>query len=226
MKKRLLTLLLVVALVFVSVPALAAGKKASPSPVYTTPGKSVCLTFDDGYGAKNITRILNTLKKHGVKCTFFVVGDCLNATPALWRRAIKEGHEIAYHSMHHDNLAKRSTSAVAADLAAWNKTAKKVLGKDYRIRKIVRLPYGSGDKRIKNVFISRGYTPVYWSVDPFTGAGRRTASAYSGHILSKVRKNSIILLHFKELDAKALDQCIRKLAAKYPLTTVSQALRL
>lgn len=62
------------------------------------------LTFDDGPSTKNTPSILDTLKKCGVKATFFVVGKEKQDTTdkALIKREYDEGNTVGIHSWTHD----------------------------------------------------------------------------------------------------------------------------
>jgi peptidoglycan/xylan/chitin deacetylase (PgdA/CDA1 family) len=64
------------------------------------PGE-VVLTFDDGPNA-HTPAILDLLKKHGAKATFFVCGGAIDGNNyLLLRRMIAEGHTIGNHTWHH-----------------------------------------------------------------------------------------------------------------------------
>ena len=51
--------------------------------VRDTDEKILYLTFDCGYENGNTPRILDALNKHGVKATFFAVGNFLSDNPEL-----------------------------------------------------------------------------------------------------------------------------------------------
>jgi len=63
--------------------------------------KEISITFDDGYGRENIVNILNVLKENGIHATFFILGDCIQKSSELWKRAIDEWHEICCHTYSH-----------------------------------------------------------------------------------------------------------------------------
>ena len=65
----------------------------------------IVLTFDDGPTAGVTDKVLDVLKKHDVKGTFFVIGNNVSAQPGVMKRLVKEGHLVANHSMSHPNLA-------------------------------------------------------------------------------------------------------------------------
>lgn len=73
-----------------------------------TKEKVVALTFDDGPDPDNTARILDLLKEHNAKATFFVIGEKVKRNPELVKREAEEGHELANHTYHHLFLSNRS----------------------------------------------------------------------------------------------------------------------
>lgn len=191
----------------------------------------VCLTIDDGYGSQSIRQALDILRAKQVKCTFFVIGSRLSATPDLWRQAIRDGHEICYHSMGHKTVSSWSKSAILQDVRKWNQTAKSVLGQDYVIPKFARLPGGSGhsSERIQGIFDSIGYKLIYWSADTYTGVIRHGTHNLNQRITSYIKQttveNSIILTHFNNYDVPAIPGYIDWLKSHFRLGKVSDAFR-
>lgn len=51
-----------------------------------------------------IDKILNWLRKNETFATFFTVGELLERKPELLDKIIEDGHEIAFHTMHHSRL--------------------------------------------------------------------------------------------------------------------------
>ena len=51
-----------------------------------------------------IDKILDLLRKHDTYATFFMVGELLEAKPQLLDKILNGGHEIAFHTMHHNRL--------------------------------------------------------------------------------------------------------------------------
>lgn len=189
----------------------------------------VCLTIDDGYSRKYVQMALDVLRKNHVHCTFFVIGRQLTALADLWRQAVRDGHEICYHSMRHTIMCSWSKERILADLKQWNKTAKSVLGAGYKIPKFARLPGGSGhhSARIQKIFSQLGYKLIYWSADTYTGVirlSRRNLNArITNYVERTTKKNSVILTHFNCYDAPALSHYIGWLKKHFTLGTVSQA---
>jgi peptidoglycan-N-acetylglucosamine deacetylase len=215
----------VMSVIFVVAPiCIADASSTKLKCVKTAPGGYVCLTIDDGYGRDKIKADLDILRANNVHCTFFVIGTQLTKYPDLWQQAIRDGNEICYHTMKHQSLSSWSNKKIIADLRAWIKIAKKVLGANYAIPHFVRLPGGSGssNQRILKLFQSYGYHVVYWSSDTLTGAVNRH-KAIDKYIKSSTKSGSIILTHFNCYDAPALPKYIGWLKAHFKLATLTQA---
>jgi peptidoglycan/xylan/chitin deacetylase (PgdA/CDA1 family) len=58
----------------------------------------VALTFDDGPSPAHTPRLLEILRRHQVRATFFLIGERAAAHPALVARIRADGHEIGNHA--------------------------------------------------------------------------------------------------------------------------------
>ena len=56
---------------------------------------------------KGIDKILDWLNEKDTYATFFVVGELIEKEPILLDKIISEGHEIAFHTMHHTKLDEK-----------------------------------------------------------------------------------------------------------------------
>lgn len=68
----------------------------------------VMLSFDDGPSSKYTPGILKVLEKHGLKATFFMVGESALKNPELAKAVKLAGHTIASHSFSHADMRKLS----------------------------------------------------------------------------------------------------------------------
>ena len=78
-----------------------------------TTEKVLYLTFDCGYENGNTPAILDALKKHNVKATFFVVGNYLSTSPELVKQMVAEGHIVGNHSYHHPDMSQMNEDEFA-----------------------------------------------------------------------------------------------------------------
>lgn len=60
--------------------------------------------------------ILEILGKEKIKATFFILGEVAQWYPKLIKEIAKEGHEIACHGLHHEDLSLKSKSKFIREL--------------------------------------------------------------------------------------------------------------
>lgn len=101
---------------------------------------TVSITFDDGPHGEFTAPILDLLKKHDVKATFFVIGKHAEQYPDIIIRMIEEGHEIANHSYEHNQYKNGRLSKPVYEVRKTNDIVSQKFG--YRI-KLYRPPYGA-----------------------------------------------------------------------------------
>jgi peptidoglycan/xylan/chitin deacetylase (PgdA/CDA1 family) len=100
---------------------------------------TVALTFDDGPDEQVTPRILDVLRRHGAKATFFVLTDQAIHHQDLLNRMIEAGHEIGLHFDCHDRIPS------LAPWTAWRrmKAARDRLAELTGRVVLFRPPYGS-----------------------------------------------------------------------------------
>lgn len=130
----------------------------------------VTLSFDNGPDEDVTSTVLDTLAQHGIKTTFFVVGNRLAKTRAPSERALAEGHWIGNHTWSH-SLPFRERGDLGFVQAEIDWTQRE-LGKLSHPHKLFR-PYG-GQGRIDGALnasavrhlMEGGYTCVLWNAVP------------------------------------------------------------
>jgi len=145
--------------------------------------KQVALTFDDGPSAYT-SSVIKILDQHNAKGTFFAIGQEVGGHQSTLRRAVRHGHEIGNHTMHH------GVAPPASDLRATSSLIRRASGfKPCSFRPVggaINLAVARGAR-------SAGMTTVVWDVDT-----RDWAGASSGAIRSEatsVSRGSIVLMH-------------------------------
>ena len=61
----------------------------------------IALTLDDGPDPEVTPAVLDLLAEHGVRATFFCIGERVRRHPALTRRIVDSGHSVQNHSLRH-----------------------------------------------------------------------------------------------------------------------------
>jgi peptidoglycan/xylan/chitin deacetylase (PgdA/CDA1 family) len=186
-------------------------------------GPYIALTFDDGPHTTNTPRLLDILAKRNIKVTFFVIGENVQANPAILKREVAEGHEIGNHTWDHPNLAKKSDDAVRSELRRTQDIIVQTIG---TAPTLMRPPYGElTAKQRKWVNAEFGYKVILWAVDPLDWK-RPGSSVVAQRILSETRAGNIILVH--DIHAPTIDaipEVLDGLLAKgFKFVTVSQLL--
>lgn len=80
--------------------------------------KVMYLTFDDGPTPVVTEEVLDILKEHKAKATFFCVGHRIASYPDIIARMKAEGHLIGNHTMNHKNGKKTSNEEYLEDVDA------------------------------------------------------------------------------------------------------------
>lgn len=91
--------------------------------------KLVALSFDDGPNTTTTVKMLDILKKHNVKASFFVIGNNIDKKSAkVMQRAYKEGHTIENHSLTHSAMPTLSADSMRAEIIATSALIEKYIG--------------------------------------------------------------------------------------------------
>lgn len=77
---------------------------------------------------RQVTAMLDTLDKYGVKATFFITGDFLTKTPELVQRIVAAGHEIASHGMNLVDMTMVTRERARRNIRDFNQLCEDVLG--------------------------------------------------------------------------------------------------
>lgn len=182
----------------------------------------VFLTFDDGPSLSVTPRILDILKKNGVKATFFIVDYTEEEKPVI-KRMIDEGHTVGIHGYSHDY--KTAYSSVAAYMDNITKLAEK-LRRDFGYTATITRFLGGSSNTISKKYSSgimtrlvrevaaKGYSYFDWNVDSGDANGNNVAK---GKIAANTKegllhgRDNVVLMHdidTKRTTADALQEII------------------
>ncbi|RIE03092.1 polysaccharide deacetylase family protein [Cohnella faecalis] len=150
----------------------------------------IALTFDDGPDPVYTPILLDLLKKHGAKATFFVVGANAEKYPELVSRMHEEGHIVGIHNyVHHSNWFMRPKT-VKRQIHRTSDVIKKITGAR---PKYYRPPWG-----IVNVFDygNIGYLQIVLWTSMF-GDWRKKIGAENLYLRmrKKLKPGEVFLLH-------------------------------
>lgn len=174
--------------------------------------KKIYLTFDCGYENGNTEAILDALKKHGVKATFFVVGHYLESAPDLIKRMISDGHTVGNHTYHHPDMSTISSmekfKKEMDDVAV---LFEKITGQ--KISMYYRPPQGKYN--IENLKMAKelGYHTFFWSlayVDWNQDSQPSHEEAFN-KLTKRIHSGAVVLLHnTSKTNGEILDELLTK----------------
>lgn len=177
-----------------------------------TTQNTIYLTFDCGYENGNTEPILDALKKHDVKVTFFVVGNFLETSPEIVKRMIAEGHTVGNHTYHHLDMSSISSmDAFKKETQDVENLFEQITGTP--ITKFYRPPQGKYN--IENLKMAQelGYHTFFWSlayVDWYQDKQPTKDEAF-GKLLKRIHPGAIVLLHStSSTNAQILDELLTK----------------
>lgn len=187
-------------------------------------GKLVALTFDDGPCQRYTGEILDILKEHDAKATFFVIGKNAEKYPELVKREADEGHEIGNHTYSHPDMKKIKPEDVVEEIEKTQDIIFEITGKK---PVLFRSPGGYLDDEIVRIIKGYDCTPVLWSWRQDTKDWSKPSVNYIVNlVLDNLQDGDIILFHDFNTKGSPTPEALRILLPKlkergYKFVTVS-----
>lgn len=149
--------------------------------------KIIYLTFDDGPHPVATPFVLEQLKNHQAKATFFCIGKNVEAYPDIYQRILEEGHQPGNHTQDHLNGWKTDNAVYLENIQQAGKAIKSSL---------FRPPYG----RISSAQARqlKHYKVVMWTVLSGDFDTSLSKEKCLSNVLSQVKAGSIIVFHDSE----------------------------
>lgn len=155
--------------------------------------KRVALSFDDGPDPELTPLVLDALKRHRTRATFFVIGRHAEAHPGLVRRMLDDGHEIANHSYGHSRfLNLRFRKAMRADIMRGFAVLERLC--PTASPTLYRPPMGLKNPTLARLQQQLRLRVVAWSLHAGDTRGRGP-EAIASRVLGRIRGGDIALFH-------------------------------
>ena len=161
------------------------------------------LTFDDGPDPDVTPKVLDLLKLHNVKATFFCVGTNLKLEPELARRIVSEGHLLANHSMSHPIFGSLSFKAQRLELSQGDALVELYTGNK---NNLFRAPRGEWSLRLLGYMFFIGVTGAHWSYDSEDYRKEAIQNIIDRFVARPPEGGEIILFHDDD------DRCVEALS--------------
>jgi chitin deacetylase len=186
--------------------------------------KAIALTFDDGPWPKTTAAVLDILRHHNVKATFFVLGSNGTQYPDLLKRIAQEGHAIGNHTWNH-GYHHHSPALAQREIQLTQQVIAKYTGLQTAL---FRPPGGF----LKNGLVAHAHASqqatILWTVDDtYSGSVDKAVK----NVLQHANSGGIVLLHDgggdRKLTIQALPEMIHQLQQQgYQLVTIPQLLEM
>jgi peptidoglycan-N-acetylglucosamine deacetylase len=148
-------------------------------------GKRVYLTFDDGPIPEVTEFVLDVLKAHHIKATFFCIGKNAELHPDIFKRILDEGHAVGNHTHSHIN--------------GWNSNTRSYVDDAIRAGMVIdtrlfRPPYGRIRKEQADEIMLK-YKVVMWDVLSYDFDKNISPQQCLKNVTENVRPGSIVVFH-------------------------------
>jgi peptidoglycan/xylan/chitin deacetylase (PgdA/CDA1 family) len=183
------------------------------------PSRRVALSFDDGPDPAVTPALLDTLRRHGARATFFFLGGTAGTAPDVVARAVADGHEIGNHLWRDERTAGMPAAEFERELLR----TQEALGVPTRLFR----PGGGWIGHEKTALAARhGYRCALGSIYPHD-AHVALRPRIVADVARRTRPGAIIVLHEGRPArlgvVRAVDELLRRLrAAEYEVVPISE----
>jgi peptidoglycan/xylan/chitin deacetylase (PgdA/CDA1 family) len=167
----------------------------------------IYLTFDDGPTPEITEWVLNVLKEHQIKATFFCIGKNIQKHPAIFNKLIDNGHAIGNHTFNHLNGWNTLTREYLENIRMCQTLSDTYLNNKLNTvyGKIFRPPYGKIKKSQSKKLRQLGYKIIMWDVLSADFDQTITPEKCLENVLQNTQSGSVIVFHdsakaFKNLE--------------------------
>ena len=197
---------------------------ASANTVAEPTEKMIALTFDDGPHPKYTPLVLDVLKKHNARATFFMVGERAEKLPEIVLRTSLEGHSIGNHTYNHTELTRLNDRGIISQISRTNKAIEGITGAR---PVLMRPPLGARNKHIDYLIKNQNMYNIMWNVDPVDW-DHKGAQLIHNRVVNKIQSGDIVIMHdFYPNTVIATDMILSTLKAQgYRFVTVDEILGL
>lgn len=191
-----------------------------PKRVWSFPQSSnaVYLTFDDGPIPGVTPWLLQELKKHDAKATFFCIGENIRKHPKIFKSLISEGHSTGNHTFNHLNGWKTGTSEYIENVLLAEAEANKYKGNSEIAnqespiinQQLFRPPYGKITSKQSRILQKEGYKIIMWDVLSADYDPKVSVEKCLQNVLKNIEAGSIVVFH----DSLKAEKNLRKTLPK------------
>jgi peptidoglycan/xylan/chitin deacetylase (PgdA/CDA1 family) len=155
--------------------------------------RAVALTFDDGPHPVTTRAVLEILRVHDVRATFFVLGHKVEAHPDVVREIHAAGHALGIHGFEHDRLFCLRGARYA--MTQIERTRRAISSACGVTPTLFRPPIGFASHLTFRGAERAAVRVVAWSVRSLDGLRGAQSERVAERVIRNLRNGAIVLLH-------------------------------
>ncbi|SES76481.1 probable sporulation protein, polysaccharide deacetylase family [Oceanobacillus limi] len=181
----------------------------------------VSLLINVSWGGEYIPDMLNILKEHDVKATFFIEGKWAKENIEYVKMIDEQGHTIGNHAYNHPDMARLSNNAIVEQVRKTNEVLKAITGDE---PKWFAPPSGSYSDLVVEKVDQLGMETILWTVDTIDWKNP-SVSVMMNRVMGKVHPGATVLMHPTSSVVNALPNMISGFKEKgFKIGTIDQLL--
>ncbi len=163
--------------------------------------KEIYLTFDDGPTPEITDFVLDQLKKHNAKATFFCIGKNTVNHPEIFNRILSDKHSIGNHTQNHLNGWKIPKDDYLENVLECENVISTEMEKSQISKlksqnlKLFRPPYGKIRSSQAKEILKKGYKIIMWDVLSADFDTSISKEKCLDNVLKNTKNGSIIVFH-------------------------------
>jgi len=173
--------------------------------------KVIYLTFDDGPHPEITAWVMDELKKHQIKATFFCVGDNLKKHTETAKQLLTQGHQIGNHTMHHIKGWKHNNDDYLKDIESCETEIRDIHGQldiEKAQPRLFRPPYGQIKPSQIKLLRNKGYEIIQWSDLSCDYDKHLNCEKSLSALVKNAKPGSIVVFHDSEKAEHQLKQIL------------------
>jgi peptidoglycan/xylan/chitin deacetylase (PgdA/CDA1 family) len=174
-------------------------------------GKVIYLTFDDGPHPEITAWVMDELKKHQIKATFFCVGENLKKHTETAKQLLTDGHQIGNHTMHHIKGWKHKNDDYLRDIESCETEIREIheqLDIEKAQPRLFRPPYGQIKPSQIKLLRNKGYEIIQWSDLSCDYDKHLNCEKSLSALVKNAKPGSIVVFHDSEKAEHQLKQIL------------------
>ncbi|HLR14579.1 MAG TPA: polysaccharide deacetylase family protein [Bacillota bacterium] len=195
-----------------------------PSPIYRGHPKKdmVALLINVSWGAEHIPPMLEALKKHQVKATFFIEGKWAKEQTTYVQMIQDEGHLIGNHAYNHPDMKRLSKDEIVQQMNQTNEILEAITNTKPQW---FAPPSGSFNMDVVEEASKLNMETILWTVDTIDWR-KPSVPVMHARVMDNIHNGATILMHPTEVVAKGLEELIEEILHEgYRIGTIEQLLR-